>query len=399
MKKSKIISKPAMTAMLTALLVLGGCKIVDPLEACETAVEVRLDYRFSTVDGGGRPDPEEAALAEMVNSINLFLFDESAGNVLTQIVPVSHSEILSGEFAVNTLSGQYTMVAWGFSQSSLAGGGFTNVQMVDPTTNYHTPIVIGKTTLDQFRTLVLQPDDPTFADLFHAEVSHVEVPIPTNETTIVNVHFNFTRYTNTVSLKINGLDDVRTHLYGAETRTTNTRAEFTIDEELVPVDVFLTGKNGIFKHDGSLDENAPEFRYNAMPVASDDGATMIEMEIKTLQIDLERHAVDPLMLHIHVKDATTDAEMHRILNDLNLLALIQQVKNDNGEYLFRTQEQIDAAVEFPIELNIKRVPETTTPDPDEENPDNPDPGYKLVVEVVVADWKVDDLENLDVISN
>ncbi len=354
--------------------VLNSCNLTDTDEPCESIVTIHMEYKFNGNPSGGRPI-EPTPLSDLVDYVQLFIFDENEGNVLKYIVPVAHASVVEGKLPIDLLTGRYTMVAWGLSRNSHPNGGFAAVQMLDPATNYYTPVVIGKTTLDDFRLLITDAEDPTFADLFHAEATSVNVPVATTETQMVEVDFNFVRYSKTIQVTVNGINYIDDILHKSKQMT---RA----DSDL-PLDIYISGKNGVFQHDGSIDANARELKYNDMPVSQT--ATQAVVDIKTLKLDVRRHTGDPVMLNIHNANGVTDEEIHSIVPDLDLVKLIREVKDNQGNYLYYTQDQIDQADVIPVDVNIRRVP-----DPGEED------GYSLEVIITINGWTVYEVEDLQV---
>lgn len=398
-KLRKILSSGV---LLSAALMMSACKLSTELEPCITEAILHFEYKFTIDDNGDEPDPDAPQLSELVDNIQLYIFDNNNDNKLYAIASVRKSDILTGRLPIEILSGDYTMVAWGLGGASanLAGGGFDNVQMVDPTNRYYTPVVIGQTRLEEFRTLVVRPEDPTsFTDLYYAIAEHVNVPIPTSEDLIVNTNFRFTPYSNTIRLTINGMDAVNNFISARRASFGTTRVDGVTraEDEPFPLNIFLTGKNGIFDYNGSIDALAVEHTYNYTPVST--AGTTAVVDIRTLRIDVDRHSVDPLVLHIHPTDAVTDADMHSIVKDIDLLSLIRQVKDNSGNLLLDEQDEIDRASIIPIDFTITGQEVDDGGDGGEGGEggegggggETPDKKYTLTVNVEVLGWGLGNL--------
>ncbi len=112
-----------------------------------------------------------------------------------------------------------------------------------------------------------------------------------------------------------------------------------------PLLVYAVGENGRYKWDNSIDQHARQVRYEP-PYTSIDESSM-QVDIKTMRLDIERHEGDPV--NIHISDPTTGRDM---IDPLDVVKTILGAKDDEGFRVFRTQEDIDREYEFPININI-----------------------------------------------
>ncbi len=338
---------------------MAACGVNDPLVDCIPGdMEIHFDYKFAT-NGDGKP----AVVSEMMGHVHLYVFDESTG-YLIDIKTVTNEQFKSGIVPANIPVGKYTIVAWGLGhQEHLDEGGFSDVHMLDPESNDYVPVEIGRTTLSTFRLLIADPESGDFDDLFHAVAEGVVLgPKPEKP---VQVNFDFIRYTNTLRLTVKGLQ----HL--PEKTANSTRAPHPD----LPLDIFVQGKKGTYDHRGQIDPYSPELTYNTLMRSIDDEKT--EMDIRLMRLDIRHHRQNPVTLHMHDISAGNEGDLHRILEDLDVLKLIQQAKK-NGQYLYQTQAQIDEEDIFDIEIAI------------EPNPD-PDGEYAFIVTIRVAGFEVTDV--------
>ncbi len=335
--------------IISPLLILfaAGCSLIkEDLADCGV---LRLNLRFTyNIEYADR-------LTYHVGDIHFYVFDHATG-VLAEIIEVLPEDIERGYTEVEGLpAGTYTFVAWG-------GGGedvsqhFFHTHMDDPSDHSHSGTRIGETTLDDFYMMLdydtlptevhgdITPKAETFDDLFHAAVEGVEVMQDEN----VTVDFNLVRNTNVLKVNITGLQHLASY--------NPTRA--AADDQ--PLHVWAVGRNGRYRWDNSIDPDARLVRYEPPYTSLDE--TSMGVDLKTLRLDLERHADDPVILYV-----TDPATGQNLIAPLDVIDAIGQVKDENGNTLYATQEAIDREYEFPIDITIL---------------------HDLSVKIFIADWEI-----------
>ncbi len=320
---------------ILALLAVG-CNLKEDLSDCGVLrLSLRFTYNTEQID----------RLEANVNDVHFYVFDKET-DILVDIIEVGYEEITRGYTEVEDLpAGTYTFVAWGCGDEDMLGDGhFIEAHMNDSPAHDHTrAAIIGETTLDDFYMMVdydVLPDDvlgdiapkvDDFHDLFFANVTDVVVKNEENQT----VDFDFIRNTNVLKVNITGLE----HLEADNA----TRAPAPGQ----PLDVFAIGKNGRYRWNNAICQDARTVRYEPPYTSLDDDS--MQVDIKTLRLDLARHSeIDPIVLHVE-----NPADGKPLISPLSVMDAIVQVKDDEGNFLYRTQEDIDREYEFPIDISIQ----------------------------------------------
>lgn len=322
----KILKRLLFLPLLVALL-LGGCMREYRSDCGRKGL--RLQFAFTYHNEG------KDLLREDIGDIRVYVFDAGTG-LLAAIVAVSEQDIARGYVDVDLPAGQYTLVAWGGSGDDLMSGGFMDAAMHDPASHTHTsPAVVGQTTLEEFRMMLRYslsadglpgdaiPDMDWFDDLFFAIARNVAVSSSVRD---VTVDFDFLHTTSVLKVNIEGLNRLPT------------RSD-------LPLDVFVTGKGGIYGYDGSLDGYAPVLRYLPSYPALDAG--FMSVEFKLLRPEIARHLPEPVLLH--VRDAATGRDL---ITPLDVLRTIMLMRDGQDNLLYRTQSDIDREHEFTINIEI-----------------------------------------------
>jgi hypothetical protein len=334
--------------LLPALLAVG-CDLREDLVDCGV---LRLNFRFTW------NNENVDQLDEHVRDIHVYAFDQKTG-VLARIVELNPTEVARGWAEIRDLSdGAYTFVAWGGSSTDMLKGGFLDAEMSDADPSRS--VTVGQTTLEEFYLMAdyetrpsgeIAPKQETFDDLFHAAAEDVQVSAGTEQT----VDFDFIRNTNVVKVHISGLDNLDTF-------------------EGQPLQVYLTAENGLYGWDNGIDSDARLVRYEPKHRLLTD--TDMYIDIKTLHFDLSRHNTsNPILLYV------IDPATGQILTEgepIDLLKALRSVKDPQGNYPYRTQEDFDREYEFPIDIVISKS-------------DRPDPvtgQVELIVKVFILEWEI-----------
>ncbi len=289
---------------LLGALLFPGCVAEKSGGDCE--VQGRLEFQYTyNVEGDDR-------LMESVHQIQLYAFDQTTG-LLVDILGMNEADIRRGYVSIGGLpDGLYTFVAWGASSTDIRQS-FTDISLVDPATHTYTGAKIGETTLDNFYMLVNNK------------------PVPDEADGDITPTFDFMRNTNKLHVNVSGLEDFR-----QATRANGDTAP--------PVNIFLTGRNGRYTHDNSIDRLARVVRYE--PSYNSVTRTGMDIEIKTLRLDKERHAADPVLLH--VEDAATGKDIIEPLDVIGML-LASRTRYAGA---YGDQEWLDRTYEFPINISL-----------------------------------------------
>jgi hypothetical protein len=345
-----IMLKRLIYLVLPALLAIG-CDLREDLSHCGVLrLNLKYTYNNDNVD----------KLIGHVGDIRIYVFD--ASETLTRIVRPTAADIERGYYELRYMpGGRYTFVAWAGSGTDIEGSGFKEVHMSDPAAHNRTGnVTVGETTLEELYMMIdydtlpteilgdVAPKSHDFVDLFHASVENFEVKPAESQT----VDFDFIRNTNVLKVTVTGIQ----HL--------STGAGRAVD---APLSIYAVGRNGRYKWDNTIDPHARLVRYE--PPYSSLTDTQMKVDIKTVHLDLSRHIDDPVNLHL--TDLTTRAGIPD--QPLDIIAAIRQVKDAQGNYLYRTQEAIDREYEFPIDIVIL------------------DPGLSgdITIKIFIKEWEIE----------
>lgn len=322
-----------MKRLSRTLLTLGtclgmcACGLQEDTVPCATG-QVQLHFRY-TYNAEGK-DRLQAA----VGAIWLYLFDERTG-ILLDVYPLPGLALEQGMLDAELPVGRYTILAWGggLACRGLPEAGFRQVHCIDP--HNYKELEPGATTLNDFRMMLEDPG--SFDEIFFDIARGVAVePLPTGSP---RVDFDLVRYNNRLQVTVSGYQ----HLLDARPAAALTRAE---GEN--PLDIHVSGQKGTYLHDGAIDPEAPVLRYNHTPLALDPQQAQVHIEL--LHLDLEHHTPEnPVLLHLR-----EEASQDPLLPPMDVLELIRQVRDENGQRVFATQEDIDRQEVFPIEIRVMK---------------------------------------------
>ncbi|MDR2894658.1 MAG: FimB/Mfa2 family fimbrial subunit [Alistipes sp.] len=320
------------------------------MENCPT-LRFNLSYTHNTA-GVDR-------LADVVGDVRIYAFDTETG-VLAGVTDASRADIARGYVEVqNPEAGVFTYVAWGVGGEDMTAGDFMELQMSDNATHTYTRAAsVGETTLDDLYVMIdhdtlpveiqgdVAPKRADFDDLFHDYAVGVEVSGDEEQT----VDFDFIRNSNILDVSVTGIE----HLAG---RAQN-------DQPEQPLRIWVTGNNGRYRTDNTIDTHARTVRYESPYSRLDE--TSMRVDVKTLRLDIERHTDDPVRLYV------ADPDSGEILVNMNVLEAIGQIRDENGDRLYGTQEKIDREYEFPINIVLSK---------DEES-------GELSVRIFIREWEI-----------
>lgn len=186
-------------------------------------------------------------LPHSLGSIIIFVFD-GGGRLVGDFVATT-DDIARGFMDADLRAGMYTFVAWGTSGADLRSGGYR----------------VEGTRLDDFRLHLDTPE--AFDDLYYS--IHRDVML--FETESVTIPLEFMRHTNIVNVRVRK---------GAQA----TRAEASVPQ------IYVTGRKGLYGHDGMVHRESPSHRYDARDYAvqSNDVRAMLHLQ----RFDVDFHTDD-----------------------------------------------------------------------------------------------------------
>jgi hypothetical protein len=290
----------------------------EDLGDCERGL--RLQFRYI------HNNQSQDLLSEQVRNIRVYIFDQNTG-ILVDIINAGAQDIARGYVDVNMPEGLYTVIGWGGSGNDVLQGGYIDATVTNPAANTFTPIVIGTTTLDNFRMMLaydpltgnpvanVTPKTADFDDLFYASVVNIAVAGWNRQV----VNLDLIKNTSTLKVTVTGLQYLRSAM---------------------PVDIFTTGTNWLYTYNNTPAANTPRMLYLPQSETLTANNT-VEASIKQQRIHINQSAVDQIMLYL--RDPITNAD---IIAPLNVTAAIMQ----NPAY--QTQAAIDIEDLFTITISI-----------------------------------------------
>jgi hypothetical protein len=305
--------------IFSLLAVLFSSCIKQDLSDCV----LRLQFSY-TYNKSGQNQIEE------IRDIQVYVFDGKG--VLYEVIRATQQDITRGYVETILPDDTYTIIAWGNGSTDMMRH-YKVAEMTVPATHTYTPQVRpGVTTLGNFRKKLsyellpdnvygdITPQNEQFDDLFYAIVQNLSVVEGSNQTALLN----FMKNTGTLKVKVTGLQ----HLKSTQ-----------------PLRLFVTGKNGSYNYNNSIDDNARMVRYEP---AAQFTATEMNVDVKIQRLVIDRHrAIDPVELHVQ------DPETGKVMElPLNVLEAILTARDAGGNLLWPNQEAIDKEDEFLIEVSI-----------------------------------------------
>ena len=314
--------KQRITLLALGLVLLTGC-LKENEDGCPTGnLELPFTYTINT--------DSKDHLKEQIGLINLYIFDDATG-LLVKIVQVFQEQLIRGVFRTELPAGQYSFVAWSIGGRDMTEGGYMPVEMTDEASdNYITTVTIGQTTIDKFRVRMRTtdsglgykiPETKNLTDLFHASAKGVVVT--GEEQTIA---FDFTKNTNILKVRIEGM-------------------EYLLSRVTSPVTVYAMGTDDRYDVNNKALTSA-SVRYEQPHIFNADNS--VETNIKVLKLDKVLHTTNPIMLHLTRNDSGGE-----FMTPIDVLASILALVDENGNLIYRTQEDLDrhGSYEFLIKID------------------------------------------------
>ncbi len=330
--RMRMLKRWTIIGVLLALAVASGCARKKQSLAQPADVEFRLT---PMVTGEGEPEMDD---------MRFYVFNEATG-VLAAEYGFNRSRSEESRPGVQLMEGRYTIVAWATDHDDIVQGGFRVAHQTAE--GEYKPVEVNTTTMDQFRTVLdvtmhgrdgVNGDEGAhvedFSHLFHAVARGVEVR-PGESLPVV---LNFVRNTHTFKIRLEGIQ----HLL----ETIGTRGTMQpMHTAGSPLCVYVTAKNGEYVYDNQIDPVCATLRYE--PVHRFIG-TGVDVDIKCLRLDMVRHKSDRMLLH--VDDSETGEEL---MTPVDILEMLTNLKNENGQFLYPDQASLDRALSFPIEIRFE----------------------------------------------
>lgn len=329
MIKNLLRVKPLLFALLAFIGSMWSCTKEDMTDCGG----VRLYFAHTFNEQG------QDLLASSVKDIRVYIFDNSG--LLFDVLRINAQDLTDGYKEVDLETGTYTAVAWAGSSDDVLAGGYMDVEMTDPQAHlYISPVRVGVTTLSNFRMLIrnnvlptevrgdVAPEVDDFDDLFHSHAESFEVKRGGDQ----RVYFDFVKNTNTLKIRINGLECLGSSAAPAP------RGRSGVEP---PLSVYATGSNGRYTYSNQIGEYAREVRYERPHTYLDN--TTMEVDIKILRLMLDQSTAQSANLYI--TDPATGAEL---LPAIDILGALLKVRSA----AIVSQEDLDRIDEIPIEINI-----------------------------------------------
>lgn len=227
-------------------------------------------------------------------------------------------------------------MAIGFSGNDMLNGGYQDADITMPATqNFTTPVVIGTTTIESFRvmlktktaTAIVTPDSYSFDDMYYAGAENIQVAESSSQQFL---DFSFIDDCNILDITLDGLQYIPAPLLKASEP---------------PVRVFLTGNNGWYDYQNKIDSFSPVIQFEP-PYKTLDTSSMT-IDIKTLRLDIVYHTINPIYLHVINTQTATN-----MIKPLDIVTAILQLKDNNGQIIYNTQDDIDKQRTFVFKLSV-----------------------------------------------
>jgi hypothetical protein len=305
--------------LLATLLLLSSC-VKEDHSTCNRGQRIQVRYTHNT--------HERDLLSDRTGDVRIYLFNQSTG-VLVDIIRLSTANIAAGYIDTELPTGTYTAIAWAGSSADMMQHSYRDARAVDPATqNYASPVVIGTTTMSQFRMMLRHtpltgnscattvPHTANFDDLFFDIKENISITGGFGSIQIID--FDLVKNTCTLKVIVTGL-------------------EYLYDE--AEMELFVTGKNWIYCHNNVLEASTPVMLYE--PYDETAGTNRMEYLFRQQLLSVARRTDDPVMLHI--RDAALDMDM---VLPINVVDAIMQNPN------YRTQLAIHKEDIFTIEVSI-----------------------------------------------
>lgn len=328
--------------LLAVILAIGCTK--ENMEDCFSGV--RLCFRFTLHE-----EPEKGDLfGKNVGHVRVYVFDEAG---ILQRVEAEKGQALANSYvmSLDLQPGRYSIVAWASDNEDFFRT-YNQCQIINQpnASPAYKELEVGKSRLEDLRILLeseaadgypenIKPTVNNFDDLFFGAVGtrsndgkslYTILPVEVRYAEIIEYEVELIRNTNIVRITIEGLE----YLAG------NTKVA-PAPEELF--DIWATGTNTQYQYDNIICTHAPSVRN--FPQYSSPAANTIQADVKVERLEWTKQSGERLKLHVNLKNG-------KIFYSGELLSLLTEAKDINGNYIYKNQEDLDRIYIHPIRFVI-----------------------------------------------
>ncbi len=262
--------------LLIVLLAAAGCSKTNRAPCAEWFM---VDLRHAATNMG---------------VLNIYVFNALTGALETTVV-ADIETIASGNIGMELFPGEYNFVSWGTSANNFKHGGFS---------------ISGE--MQDDLTLALE-NPASFGELYHTATGNVVIGYSNN----APVPLKFTRHTNLLKVKVGNMGH------------TTTRSE-------TPLNVYVTGKNGLYAHDGTIHPEATKHTYLSSVATVNGNATTFD--VRLLRLERDFHLENPVLLHV-------ERGGQPLIEPQDIVRLLMKAG-------YNSQDDFDEAYTHTIELDI-----------------------------------------------
>lgn len=370
--------------LITSALLTSSCTKETTVD-CFSGLRLQFDFTHHNADG--------SLFGPEVQRIRVYLFDEQG---ILQLRAIDNGRMLEIEYLQNgqikqkskinphgelpedyvmeldvVNPGAYKIMAWG--GSSLTTPTYFDAHMNDPVTHdFRKGVTVGQTTMADFRMFVDfneasdLPEDivPVVAeidDLWYgaygdrnpttSEYSFKPLQVKSGE--IAYGKIDLMKNTNIINFTVSGIE------YLQQATAAHSKSSSMLGE--TGYKAWVISQNGRYKFDNSIGEYARSIRYT--PYSSQTDENTIVTKIKILRLDMNRRSSDiATLLYFETPDGRRFPTQ-----PIRIVSTLLNARDDQGNYLYQNQADLDKIYEHPIEVKI---------------------GYDLQVRIFTQGWEI-----------
>lgn len=299
------------------LIIFSRCSILEDRDECWVDnISLQFHYTLNSDD--------KDLFSKEVDKVVIYAFDGES-SFLRDTFSFYKNELVNGSKILSIDEGLYNFVVLGFGDAKTKGVpgdyGYSGVNTT-----------IGETTLDEFEfrlnsktnengeTIPLVKD---FSDLFYSIAPNVPVWGVGKK----YVELSLVKNTNLFKIQLNGMGYFN---------------DQTIYKSL---DLNITALNDSYNYKNNVKDDSKTITYRSVNLQTV-GENLIS-HILVQKMDKQLHTSNPLF--IHIKSAITG---DYIIPPVNILEVLAQVKDENDNLLYKTQEDLDKIYEHTFEFTI-----------------------------------------------
>ena len=305
------------------VLGLQSCTKED-LDDCLYGLRLRVTYLL--------PYGDEVAPAPDVKHVRAYVFDKE--EVLCAVAEEKGNCLASDSWMdINVAPGKYKILVWGSNATALE-------------TSYNIEATIGKTTLTDLQLSLkgatnetiteFIPNEENFSDLYYGMAGertpriseYVVKDVELTTGTIAEETIELIRNTHQLHVAIEGFR----YLVPGWTETST------------DIEVYATGKSATYQWENSFTDNSYQVKYSPYNKKTEDNKLLFD--IKTQRVRLDMVNDKPFMFYIY------DKTQQKVIYELDVLEQLLKVRDDNDNYIFRNQEDLDKTYIYNVRLRI-----------------------------------------------